>query len=341
MEHSSKGVYLSNKALPENDRTDFWREAVSPLYDALEVPSEGAAHIDADIRSHLLGERLIVGSEFGRHRNVRNQEWLRRRSIDYYYIQLFVSGGSRGVFGGREDVVSAGDIHITSVMTEVDAVCSNSTATISLMLAKEEFEYICGKSQVEDRIIRAHTAMGKLIGSLFGSAYREAGGFSFNDGVACGDALLNLLAATVKHDHDNIHSAPSEQLRNQVLDFIIQNINNPKLDVNHILERFALSRSHLYRLLEQDGGAASLIRKQRLQLARNDLIRYKDNQQLRVKEIAFKYGFSNTGQFVKSFQQEFSISPTELLKRSFEDESNVGQLFQLQRHLQETWSASR
>lgn len=328
-----KGVYITNKNLPEKDRTENWRELVSLHYEALETSTECATAIDGSIHSLQLGERLIMFATYGNHRCVRTREWIKRCTYDYYYVQLCVSGLCYGTFDGREINLAPGDIHIGSVTAVFDGICSNSTATITLFLEKDELEYVCGKSHLNGTIIRSNTALGKLIGGLFRSSYREAGDFSFQEGVACGDVLLNLLASTVKHDHDNIHSAPSEQLRNQVLDFINRNIIDPKMGVDQILERFAISRSHLYRLLEADGGAAGLIRKKRLQLARNELIRRNEDEKLRIKAIASKYGFSNASQFAKSFQQHFSLAPSEFLKRLSENERNGGQITMLHGHL--------
>jgi AraC-like DNA-binding protein len=84
--------------------------------------------------------------------------------------------------------------------------------------------------------------------------------------------------------------------------------------------------------LEADGGAASLIRKKRLQLAQRELNRQKGDRNLLIKEIAFKYGFSNVGQFARNFQQEFSLSPSEYLRRKMEDEPEMGQITRLHGH---------
>ncbi|MBB5701208.1 AraC-like DNA-binding protein [Ochrobactrum daejeonense] len=336
-----KGFYVTNTNLPEKDRTEYWREAVSPLYEALELPFEHRKHIDGTIHSFPLGDRIIAGATFGNHRCVRTVEHIKRSSFDLYCIQLFVGGVCSGLFQGREIGLSIGDIHVASAMAEVDAICSGSAATISLMLEKEELEYICGKSLLSGTVIRGSTALGRLIGELFRSSYREAGELSFKEGVDCGDTLINLIASAVKHDHDNIRSAPSDQLRNQVLDFINRNIHDPKLGVDHILERFAMSRSHLYRLLEADGGAAGLIRRKRLQLAHGELVRHRADQNLRIKEIAVKYGFSNAGQFARSFQQQFSIPPSDFLKRQKEDERHASQITRLHSHygnLHERWN---
>ncbi|GAA5662493.1 hypothetical protein Brsp07_00959 [Brucella sp. NBRC 14130] len=336
-----KGFYVSNRNLPEKDRTENWREAVSPLYEALEAPVEGATSIEGAIHSLLLGERVIMFAAFGGHRCVRTREWIKRSTYDYYYVQLCVSGLCFGSFEGREISLSPGDIHIGSVTAVFDAACSNSTATLSLMLDKDELEYICGVSNLNGKVIRGNTALGELLGMLFRGSYREAGDLSFKEGAACGDVLLHLLASAVKYDHDNIRSAPSEQLRNQVLQFINRNINDPKLDVDLILERFSISRSHLYRLLEADGGAAGLIRKKRLQLARNELIRRKEDEGLRIKAVANKYGFSNTGRFARSFQHQFSLSPSEFLKKQSEDEALAGQIIRLHGHygnLKDRWN---
>jgi len=328
----TKGFYVTNKDIPVKDRTESWREAVSPLYEARESKDEGASPIDGTIHSLLLAERLIMFATFGRHLCIRTKQWIKRSSYDYYYVQLCVRGLCFGLFEGREIRLSPGDVHIGSVTAVFDAGCSHDTATLTMMLEKNELEYACGKSELNGTVIRSDTALGILIAELFRSSYREAGNLSFNEGVACGDALLNLLAAAMKNDHHNIHSAPSQQLSKQVRDFINANINDPNLGIDRILDRFAVSRSHLYRLLEADGGAACLIRKKRLQLAQRELNRQKGDRNLLIKEIAFKYGFSNVGQFARNFQQEFSFSPSEYLRRNKEDEVEMGQITRLHGH---------
>lgn len=338
-----KGFYVTNRDLPEKDRTENWREAVSPLYEALETSTECVAAIDGTIHSLLLGERLIMYAAYGNHRCVRTRDWLKRSTYDYYYVQFSISGLCVGTFEGREISLSPGDIHIGSVTAVFDGTCSHFTESITLMLEKDELEYVCGKSCLNGTVIRAGTALGKLLGQLFRSSYSEAANFSFKEGVACGDVLLTLLASTIKHDHDNIRSAPSEQLYNQVLDFINQNINDPKLGVDLILERFVISRSHLYRLLEADGGAAGLIRTKRLQLERNELIRRKEDEHVRIKAIANKYGFSNASQFARSFQQQFSVPPSEFLKRQTGEGALAGQIIRLHGHygdLRGRWSGN-
>ncbi|WP_285540284.1 AraC family transcriptional regulator [Brucella sp. NBRC 12950] len=328
----TKGFFVTNRHLPVKERTESWREAVSPLYEAQESQDGDASPIDGTIHSLLLAERLIMFASFGKHLCIRTRQWIKRSSFDYYYVQLCVRGFCFGSFEGREIRLYPGDVHIGSVTAAFDAGCSHDTATLTLMLEKDELEYACGKSDLNGTVIRSDTALGILIAELFRSSYREAGSLSFNEGVACGDALLNLLAAAMKNDHHNIQSAPSQQLRKQVLDFVNANINDPNLSVDRLLDRFSVSRSHLYRLLEADGGAASLIRKKRLQLAQRELNRQKGDRNLLIKEIAFKYGFSNVGQFARNFQQEFSLSPSEYLRRKMEDEPEMGQITRLHGH---------
>jgi len=69
-----KGFYVTNRDLPEKDRTENWREAVSPLYEALETSTECVAAIDGTIHSLLLGERLIMYAAYGNHRCVRTRD---------------------------------------------------------------------------------------------------------------------------------------------------------------------------------------------------------------------------------------------------------------------------
>ncbi|MCV9910251.1 helix-turn-helix domain-containing protein [Brucella sp. HL-2] len=169
---------------------------------------------------------------------------------------------------------------------------------------------------------------------MFRSFYEEAGNLSYLEGNKVGEALVELLASAVKFAATNFSAAPAEHLRMQILNCISENIQNPKLNVEYIFERFGISRSHLYRLLEEDGGAAATIRQKRLQLAYRDLALRRGIDRVRIKEIAYRYGFLNADQFSSSFKKHFSVAPTDVLNRHNDAQSISGQITKVQRHFE-------
>lgn len=99
-------------------------------------------------------------------------------------------------------------------------------------------------------------------------------------------------------------------LRRRVLDFITANLAEPKLGPAFLMRRFQISRAHLYRMFQMDGGVASVIRDKRLDAAYRQLLQ-RSSQTLSITEIAYDLGFSSSGHFLRAFQARFGVTPSE------------------------------
>ncbi|OGU36963.1 MAG: hypothetical protein A2315_09230 [Ignavibacteria bacterium RIFOXYB2_FULL_35_12] len=94
----------------------------------------------------------------------------------------------------------------------------------------------------------------------------------------------------------------------KVFEIINQNISDPMLGVELLMERLAISRSVLYRKIISLTGEppGELIRRLRLNKAAK-LIEQKYGN---LSEIALEVGFSNPARFSESFKKQFGISPS-------------------------------
>jgi signal transduction histidine kinase/ligand-binding sensor domain-containing protein/DNA-binding response OmpR family regulator len=100
----------------------------------------------------------------------------------------------------------------------------------------------------------------------------------------------------------------------KVLDYINENIGEADLNVEHLADDMALSRSQLYRKIKSITGmtANELIRKIRLERAKQMI----ENGSKSISEVGFCVGFSSASYFSKCFKNEFGILPTELKTNS-------------------------
>lgn len=103
--------------------------------------------------------------------------------------------------------------------------------------------------------------------------------------------------------------APADPFLNKVIDFINENLENPELSIDFILDHFKLSKMQLYRKLKaiSDLTAGDLIREMRMKRA-EELLR---EGRLNVSEIAYKLDFSDPFHFSKSFKKHTGMSPSE------------------------------
>jgi AraC-like DNA-binding protein len=75
-----------------------------------------------------------------------------------------------------------------------------------------------------------------------------------------------------------------------------------------------MSRSKLYRLLENDGGVAHFINRERLREAHRRLSAHREA--LSIHAIGNEVGFVDHSTFSRAFRREFGYSPTEARERS-------------------------
>tara|TARA_B110000003_G_scaffold96909_1_gene99044 strand:- start:13827 stop:18026 length:4200 start_codon:yes stop_codon:yes gene_type:complete len=120
------------------------------------------------------------------------------------------------------------------------------------------------------------------------------------------DKYFNPLSTTV--DYNNTTSLDKEFMRN-VLSHINENINDEKLNVEHLAGELFLSRSKLYRKIKALTGdtANEFIRKIRLEKAKQLI----SGSEYTISEVCYKVGFSSPSYFTKCFKNHFGILPTE------------------------------
>ena len=121
------------------------------------------------------------------------------------------------------------------------------------------------------------------------------------------DKYFNTLSTTV--NSNNTTSLDKEFMRS-VLAHINENINDEKLNVEHLAGELFLSRSKLYRKIKALTGdtANEFIRKVRLEKAKQ-LISETEHT---ISEVCYKVGFSSPSYFTKCFKNHFGILPTEV-----------------------------
>jgi AraC-like DNA-binding protein len=135
-----------------------------------------------------------------------------------------------------------------------------------------------------------------------------------------------MLSAALKGDDvagQTDLSPLSVALRQRVLEFIEQNLHWRELSPGSIQRRFNVSRSHLYRAFENDGGVAKVLRERRLDAAFAELIR-SGNTTRSIARIAYDLGFSSSQQFLRSFRARFGAKPSEVRGDGFANwQSNI------------------
>src|SRR5690606_19490731 len=103
------------------------------------------------------------------------------------------------------------------------------------------------------------------------------------------ESISILLASAVEGANEGVRELTvSLPMRQRILDYIDSRLNDPFLGPEVIMRHFRVSRSHLYRAFEPDGGVAKIIREKRLDQAYQLLTNPTEKRS--VKDVARRCG---------------------------------------------------
>ncbi len=158
--------------------------------------------------------------------------------------------------------------------------------------------------------------MGAALFRLLTSLFREAEGFTADEGTLALDAYLEMLASCLG-SASPLRSvvSRSDRLGERIEGFIQDNLADPTLGPAAIAEAVGISVRHLHRLFSARGRRVSdWIREQRLERCSADFVdrRFAGKS---ITEVAFSWGFSDSAHFSRCFKLRFGVSPREFRLR--------------------------
>lgn len=117
-----------------------------------------------------------------------------------------------------------------------------------------------------------------------------------------------FYTGVAKGGKDNITSLDNSFIQ-KVLNFIVENINDPQLNVDMLSDKVFLSRSQLYRKIKTLTGVSAneLIRNVRLEKAQQLIIEGNSN----INEISYAVGFASASYFAKCYKVKYGHLPTQ------------------------------
>lgn len=157
-------------------------------------------------------------------------------------------------------------------------------------------------------------ACGRMLHVLMDQLCRESapGAGELDEGQALHSAFLSLLGSALEGgDEQALPSAALQgaNLRSYVQKVIDESLGQPGLSPVSLANRLNISVRHLYRLFEEQGDSVCrYIQRARLRRSADDLA----NPILKAESIttiAYKWGFTDSAHFSRSFKKQFERSP--------------------------------
>ncbi|KPA89301.1 MULTISPECIES: transcriptional regulator FeaR [Pseudomonas] len=185
---------------------------------------------------------------------------------------------------------------------------------VSLSLSRHEVcRQLGGQSRTFGKI-SSSKACGRMLHVLVDQLCKDTsvGAGVAAEGEALQSAFVSLLGSAFEEDQDPGEEATPLQgssLRSYVQKVIDESLSQPGLSPAGLANRLNISVRHLYRLFEeQDDSVCRYIQRARLKRSADDLT----NPLLRsesITSIAYKWGFTDSAHFSRSFKKQFELSP--------------------------------
>ena len=308
---STKELILSSEMVDPYIRNDWWRSLSSAIYTIEPVDTEENNVLYGYVKSKPFGSLVIGITAFNAQYAKRDHAMIAQDNLDLYLIQLIISGDYSADFGDTNALIRAGDIFILDLTRPLDSLKA-AGSRITMVVPRIELNRVTNNQDLHGVVLRRESPSTKLLAEYI------IGTHDISDTVEAGevqtvqDSLIKLIAIAVNAgDPGEINKfGLQSSLRQRVIDYIDRNIQNSSISIETLMKNFHVSRSHLYRSFEKDGGIIKVIQDKRLNFAYRMLTDDRNNQRS-IKDISYECGFPNVAGFIRLFKAKFGITPSD------------------------------
>lgn len=327
-------IIISTSHVESRLRGDFWREVVRPF---VLCSFADEMNPEASICSRTFGVGTIALVSFSAQQCQRDRRVIAYSDMADYLVQLAVSGDVTGDFGESSFRASRGDVFIIDLakpyITRADA-----GNRLSFTVPRARLEKLVGRRNLHGLTLKADWPLTRLLTDYMQGLFSVASDpISAEESSAAQDALIKLVAGSLNGQTSMLQDYQPELgavLRERMLAYINDHLRDAELGPQKLMTRFRVSRAHLYRAFEQEGGVARLIREKRLDLAYWTLSAptFLTSRES-IKRLSFECGFTNPENFSRAFRERFGCTPGHVRSGKVEAGVQRGQQFDFQAHL--------
>ncbi|MFV3406339.1 MULTISPECIES: transcriptional regulator FeaR [Pseudomonas] len=223
------------------------------------------------------------------------------------------TGHSSIAQGGTRISLAPGELLLMDSVGQCEILPNGLIEHVSLALPREQVrKHVQGSGAMFGKISSSN-ACGRMLHMLMDQLCKEGSG---NDDGVQGEALQSAFMALLEPgfergdaDACNLGMLSGAQLRGYVQRVIDESLSQPGLTPASLAGRLNISVRQLYRLFEEQGDSVCrYIQRARLQRSADDLANPFFRSES-ITSIAYKWGFTDSAHFSRSFKKQFEQSP--------------------------------
>lgn len=309
-------TFISTEAIEHSLRDEYWRDVTRPFCDTTLASADRTATLEGTMRLRHVGGLTLGSTTFNAQCYKRDRATIARSGLDHYLVHVLIAGSIYGDFDNRDVVAAPGGICIIDLARPYSCKV-DAGERLATTIPRAGIDRLLGPRDVHGFVLQAGHPMTRLLMDYLYGFHAVSGQLSASEDVAAQDALTTLLSAGLSNTapiQDEPTSVLAQALRARVLAFIDRHLADPGLGPELILQRFRVSRAHLYRVFADLGGVAHVIKSRRLDAAYARIADPRSATRPGSQALA-EFGFRDAGRFRKAFIARFGVAPDEASER--------------------------
>jgi AraC family transcriptional regulator, positive regulator of tynA and feaB len=305
-------IALSTDGLLPHERVDYWREMVCRRFAEVQISSRLGRDFSGQMLAHQYGSLRVTHVVAKAQSVSRIAKLARTESEDCYFAVVLLSGCEFLTQGGREARLQPGDISIYDATLPHSLIFPEDFKKLIIQIPRQEWsKRLSGMDRSTALTISGSSGTGAIASGFFQSLAHHSGQLSQQQRSNLSDQALDLLAlglASVAPVNLNLSRSRPVSL-SRIKHFIEHQLSNPDLDSQMVADGTALSPRYINQLFEEEG--TSLMRyvwRSRLEHCRDDMLNQR-GADLRVYDIALRWGFNDPSHFSRAFRKCFGVGP--------------------------------
>ncbi len=310
---------LDTASVPDRERGDYWRDLICDTYvelDCAGMPREGfwgsvRAQAVADVEFSLVAS---LG-----HDVIRSPKQIAKSTREYFLVSLQTIGTGLIEQDGKQAHLDPGDFAIYDSTRPYRLRFGGEVQQAVLKLPRERLlRHLPAADCAAAVRVRGTTGLGRMVSNLIHDAAEHLVDAGELLPGAVAENVVSLLAVALGNAIPNERAAQGcvrLSVFRHACNYIHEHLGDPGLSVDRVAAAHRVTGRYLRQLFAEHGLTASrYIWDTRLDCCRRDL----ENpllDGLTITQISFKWGFSDSAHFSRSFRKRFGMAPRDCRTR--------------------------